>query len=324
LNQTNPSNETLFHISILKSHIGETYRLMAQIDNQQENLERSIRNNSESLNIISSINCDISGLAFIKRNKGSLHISLSRIDNPLSPKDDPRYHLLEAINDFNATLPILKSCEYQYAETRNKLAMSQIWLSQTEPSWNGKKLVNNSSEILESSIEFYSNNKYSIDLAKTLNDQCIALCYRSRLTGSIADLSEALNISQIALKTLNLSELPLDCAETKWIQGMVYQRLAYLNKDKKNLERARDCYAEAIRTWKDNECTLDSAYAENILGNIYYDLSKISRKDSEDYFENLDNAKIAYEMALFTFTKEDYPEMHKIVEGNKKSVENPL
>ena len=256
---------------------------------------------------------------------GSLHLSLSQIDSPLSPKDDPKYHIEEAINNFNNTLFILKTCDYQYIDAIDNLATSQILLSQTEPSWKSKYLINNSIDILESSLKFYLKNNYSIDIAKTMNDQGVAFYYRSMVTGREIDLTEALNKSQIALEMFKSFDLPLDYATAKFNQGMAYERLAYLNNYKRdNLEKARDSYKEAIRIWRDNECILDSAYAENILGNIYYDLSKISRKDSEDYFENLDNAKIAYDMALFTFTKEDYPEMHKIVEGNKKSAENPL
>lgn len=323
LNLNTFDNDILFRIGILKGRIGETYRLMAQIGDQKENLERSITNNSEAENIFNNSNSDHYSLAFLKSNIGSLHLSLSRVDNPLSPIDEPRYHIKKAINNFNDILPVLEPCDFQYIETRSKLAMSQIWLSQTEPNWKSKDLVDNSIKILDSSLAFYLKNNCSINIAKTLSDQGFALYCRSIATGNETDLNEALNKFQIALKTLNLFDYPLDYAETKYNQGMAYERLAYLNNNKKkNLENARDCYEEAISAWKDNECILDSAYAENKLGNIYYDLSKVNRRNSEQYFANLDKAKLKYENALKTFDEDNYPEMEKIVEGNKKIVEN--
>jgi tetratricopeptide (TPR) repeat protein len=218
-------------------------------------------------------------------------------------------------------LSIIEQCEYEKTVTRNDLARSKLLLSRVSPSLLELKLINESIDILGENLEIWKRNDYPIQIAETMNYLGYALCCRPRVTGNEKDLNEALNNFRLALEIRNSTDLPLDYAETIWNIGMAYEGLAKIDRNKKeNLENARDYYIKAINVWLDNNCLLDCAYAENTLGNVYIDLSKTNRNARD---ENLENAGQAYGWSLSIFNEKDYPEMHKIVEGNMKNSENP-
>jgi tetratricopeptide (TPR) repeat protein len=322
LNQSSHDNNTLFQIGVTKSQIGDTYRLLAEVENQRENLDKSINNNTNALKLFKNFNVnDRNDLALIKRNRGSLYYSLSQVDINLPQKDDYISDLNESINYFNIALSIIDQCEYEKTVTRSDLARSKLLLSEAYPSLLKLKLINESIDIFGENLEIWKRNDYPIQIAETMNYLGYALYSRSIVTGNEKDLNEALKNFKIALENRNMTDLPLDYAETIWNIGKAYEGLAKIDSNKKeNLENASDNYKKAINVWLDNDCLLDCAYAENTLGNVYIDLSKVNRNARD---ENLENAKEAYNRSLSIFNEKDYPEMHKIVEGNMKNSMNP-
>lgn len=319
--RSNNGNRTDYHIGVIRNQLGACYRLLAEVEHQEDNLYKSIKNNTLAFEILEKNKMHLNDLSSTKYSRGNLYISLSQVDNPLTQVDEPEYYLNNAIDNFTSILSGIKECSSEESEIKNDLALAYLLRSEIHSSWSQERQndIKNSTDIYNESLDIWNKDDYPVYYEDALNDQGVAFYYRSRINADESDLNFALNDFDEAIDMQKAGELELDLAETKRNQGKALRELANINNREKNLINAISSYNDAIKIWEEDPCPLDYAYTENLVGNAYLELSKMRDKE-----ENLQYAIDAYTKALNIFNKEEYPEMNEIVEGNKNIAENPM
>jgi CHAT domain-containing protein len=117
-------------------------------------------------------------------------------------------------------------------------------------------------------------------------------------------LNKAINYFKAALKVQNPENTPTDWAETQARLGMAYADYAdYVEQDRSYyLEKARECYLDALNVYTQNDHPEDWAWIQKHLGDVYME------RIEEERPENIESAINCYNAALNVRTKEANPD----------------
>ena len=116
-------------------------------------------------------------------------------------------------------------------------------------------------------------------------------------------LEKAINYFKAALEVQNREDTPTDWAETQSILGLAYADYAdyadYVGQARSDyLEKAIQCYLDALNVHTQNDCPEDWAWIKKHLGNVYMERIEGERA------ENIELAIKCYDAALNVRTKE--------------------
>lgn len=324
LNSTigNNSDYADYQLGIVRNQLSACYRLLAGVEHQKINLNKSINNNTMALELLARNKTYINDLSSVERNRCNIYISLSQVDNPLAEVDEPEYYLNKAIDNFNKISESLKECDFEQKEVKNDLALayvlrSDIYLSSSK---ERQRDINNATDNYSEALAIFNKKDYPIYYQNILDNQGVAFYYSSGINKDKQYIILALNNYDEALAIQNANELRLDFADTKRNQGKAFRKLADFNFNKEiNIKNAIEAYKNASKIWQEDPIPLEYAYTENLVGNAYLELSKIKDRD-----DNLQKAIYSYEQAFSIFNREEYPEMNEIVQRNINAAENPM
>jgi tetratricopeptide (TPR) repeat protein len=133
--------------------------------------------------------------------------------------------------------------------------------------------------------------------------------WRASLGDRTANLRQAIECFEAALRVLTEQDFPQDWAMTQNNLGTAWAELPTGDRDA-NLRRSIECYEAALRVYTEQAFPQDWAMTQNNLGVAWWDLP------TGDRDANLRRAIECYEAALRVYTEQDFPQDWAMTQNN--------
>ncbi len=276
-----------------RNSIANSYRMLAEIENREENCERALNMCKEAMiDFPSEIYPE---LYFIfKINQGLTY-------QTLSISSDRKKNCKKALRAFNEALEFYTKSNYplDYALIQNNLGNAYQTLAEIDRRVTNSK---NAISAFSESLKIYTKDKYPQDYANGKHNIGSVYHILFDLDGNEKIFVNSINAYREALKIRTKRKYPFLYAET---QGNLSSLLiSYINKNEslKTCKLALYITQEAISINTKDINQYSYAQQNLKLGFIFMVLSRYENTE-----ENLEKSRLALEEALTIFTVENYP-----------------